>query len=592
MELEPISEKIPIDIVILRGKSTQDKMTTHVSFTQAINNATGLFVAESFVEVKENIPDTSISIFSDDPYCLYVNNKLVKKQGGKGLENWVDPSWGTPRCYQQDAIDGVEGNVSFKSGWNRFLLFQQVSPNSSGITFVFPELADESLKFVKQTSSFGLPGWNLSGPLQLPFSNIAGSLSLNGLRQISYYKIQPFDIAVHLQAYHYEIEEDQEESVESIELENGQFVILQLEKYERGFLELTAIGCGGDTIDIIYGDYLVHDVLPSVNQGVRKIFSLTLPDREAKWQAVAPHGMEYVMILVRQAAGNVHIRNIGLRKTSFSMKDQNSFTCSDELLNQLWEYGVNTLNSTYDYVFLNSGENPEGQKLADTMIQSISSYFIYGTSKFSEKALREFAQAQFETGEIPAITPSDLNVRYFDFCLLWPIWLQQHVYYTGDQKILDDLLPTLEAVLSFFDGLSSVNSKLLDNDTLNSAGDLPYLIDYDQNLERKGISTALNALYCCSLLKAEWLFLLTENEEKAEECNKRASQIAMQLRELTWDEEKGLFADCWYDGKASSVHSMQTNIFALFAGIPAEKQSSRMLENLLIEYAPLPRNNH
>ena len=373
--------------------------------------------------------------------------------------------------------------------------------------------------------------------------------------------------------------------MDSIELESGEYAIFQLEKYERGFLELTVIGCSKDIIDVVYGDYLTENTLPPICGGVRKVFSLTLPDREAHWLAVTPHGMEYVMIIVRQASGSVHIRNLGLRKTSFSMKDQNSFTCSDELMNQMWEYGVNTLNSTYDYMFLSSGENPEGQKLADAMIQGITSYFVYGTPKLSDKALREFAQAQFETGEIPAVAPSDLNVRYFDFTLLWPIWLHHHVYYTGDRVILNDLLPNLEQVLAFFEGISSPDTNLI-GDPDSSENEIPYLIDYGNDLERKGISTALNALYCCSLLKAEWLFLLIGEQNKANNCNKRASRIAMQLRRLTWVEEKGLFADCWHKGKPSSVYSIQTNVLALYAGLIEEKNSKKIIENFLFEYAP------
>ena len=583
-ELEPVSEKLPVDILILRGNAVQDKMTTHVNIRRAVKHADGLFVAESYVQAGEDIKETSIRIFSDDPYYLFVNNQLVKRQGGKNVENWTDPTWSVPRCYQQDKLVEHNGKVSFKSGWNRVLLFQQISTNSAGTTFIFPDIKEGELKFVKQTTSFGLPGWNITGPLELPFSNVTGSISLAGLPQHTYYGLQPCDSAAHLLSYRFDLENTYDESVDAIELENGQYAIFQIENYERGFLELTVIGCSKDTIDIVYGDYLTTNALPPICSGIRKVFTLTLPDREANWLAVTPHGMEYVMVMVRHASGSVHIRNLGLRKTSLSMKDQNSFTCSDELMNQMWEYGVNTLNSTYDYMFLTSGENPEGQKLADSMIQGITSYFVYGTSRLSEKALREFSQAQFETGEIPAVAPSDLSVRYYDFTMLWPIWLHHHVYYTGDRDILKDLLPNLERVLSFFESISSPSTGLIEDKRQGDSA--PYLIDYDKSLEKKGISTALNALYCCSLLKAEWLFSLIGEKDKANECNMRASRIAAKLRELSWVEDKGLFADCWYEGEVSSVCSMQTNVLALYAGIAEEEQSKRVLDNLLIDYAP------
>ena len=145
------------------------------------------------------------------------------------------------------------------------------------------------------------------------------------------------------------------------------------------------------------------------------------------------------------------------------------------------------------------------------------------------------------------------------------VWLQQHVFLTGDHQIIKDLLPNLEKLLAFFEGIASPYSNLLGSQ--DSAENNACFIDYDTNLQRHGISTALNALYCYSLLKSEWLFSLVEEKEKASSCNKRASRIAMQIRELTWNEEKGLFADCWYQGKASEACSIHTNVLVLYAGI-------------------------
>ena len=153
-EFEPVSEKLPVDILILRGNTRQDKMTTHVNFNRAIKNANGLYVAESFVEVQEDIEDTPIRIFSDDPYYFFVNNQLLKKQGQSNLKNWTDPSWNIPRCYQQDKLVKYEGKVSFKAGWNRVLLFQQINANSSGTTFLFPPYSREWTEICQANITF------------------------------------------------------------------------------------------------------------------------------------------------------------------------------------------------------------------------------------------------------------------------------------------------------------------------------------------------------------------------------------------------------------------------------------------------------
>ncbi len=584
INVEPISEKIPFDNLIFTGAAVQDKVTTHVYIPGAMKNAQGLYVAETFVQEPEDVADLNFYLFSDDPYSLFVNNKLVKSQGVERHLDWTDPDWNAPRCYKQSVDGTVDGKMSLNAGWNRIVLYQVVGPNSCGATFTFPDLHEGELKFVKNMSSFGLPGWNVAGPLDFPLYAASGSINLSGMPQSTYYAIHPCDEAAHLLSYSYEAGEQFEEPLDFVELKTGQYALIEIESYQRGCVEMSIAGSSGDTVDFVYGEHLQGNVLSPYDQGVRRIFPLILDDGEHRWQAVAPQGMNYLMIVVRHASDRVIFQDIGIRVSLTTLKDQNSFSCSDELMNQIWDSGVATMNATYDHVFLNAGGAVHGQILGSAMIQGITSFFIYGHGKHSEKALREFAEAQYDTGEIPGIAPGDIQVRYYDYSMLWPIWLQQHVLNTGNVQLAHTLLPNLDRLLSFLDGLTANEFNVIGN--LEPPYAVPCLIDFDQTIERRGISTGLNALYCLSLLKCEWLYAVTGNEEKSVECNRKAAGIAEQIRQLTWNEEKGLFADCWYGGHQSANLSLQSNVLALYAGIAEPDNYERIFNTMFFDYAP------
>ncbi len=584
LNLDPVSEKILFDNLIFVGKATHEKATTHVFIPGVIKNAKGLYVSETFVEGSEPLPETPFYIFSDDPYCLFVNNELVKKQGDMGNPDWQDPAWNCPKCYQEGGTTFVEGSMTLKEGWNRILLYQQIGSNSAGITIVFPDVSEGEFKFVKNMSAFGLPGWNFAGPLDIPFSRAAGTLSLEGLSQSSYYAIHPCDEAAHLLTYDYEAGELFEEPLEFIEMSQGEYAVVEINRFQRGCLEFSITGSGGDKVHIVYGETLQGNIVIPHNRGIRRIYSLTLADGTLNWQAISPQGMKYVMIVVAHAAAKVTLEDIGIRRLTFNLNDQNSFSCSDELMNEIWEIGLDTLSATYDYQFLSSAGCLETQLLGDAMIQGIASLMIYGDRRLSEKALRDFADAQYETGEIPSVVPSDLSVRYHDFGLLWPIWLQAHVLYTGDKQFLTAMIPHLQRLLGFFNGISLPETGAIGN--LEEPYEVPSLIDYDLTIEQKGIPTALNALYCLSLTKAEWIFSLVEHKDEAAECKELAAKIAGALRELTWDNKKGLFADCWYDGKRSEVYSMQTNVLAAYAGIVDADGCNAIFDKIFFDYAP------
>ncbi len=583
--VEKISEKVPFDILLYQGQTKLDKAIFQIFFPPAFkNNCTGLFVAETFVNFQEPSRDFLFYLISDDPYYLFINNTLVKKQGGGTVSAWSDPMLNPPHCYQQDEMAPMEGRFPLTEGWNRILIYQYVDLNSSSMTLIFPELEEREIKFVKTQSAFGLPGWNFAGPLTMPFNHASGSLSMTNLPQSTFHAIHPHDISAYLLAYTYEDNPILNLPQDSVELKSGEYAIFEIEKYTRGCVDMILNGRNGDTVDLVYGGYLKGNVLLPLDRGVRRLYSITLNDGVNHWQAVTPHGMKYVMIVVRNAAGVVSIEDIGIRKINYIYKDQNIFVCSDELLNQVWERGVITLNATCDHIFLSSSGNDGGQLLADAMIQSLTSFYIMGNHTMGEKALREFANAQYETGEIPAVAPSDLYLRYLDYTMLWPVWLYHHVLYTGNHQIVKEFMPNLERLIAFLEASANPQSKLLENLLP------PYhnycLIDYDRFIDRRGISTGLNAIYCYSLAKTEALFSMAGNTELSQKCAKLAGEIAVNIRNLTWNKDKGLFADSWLNDKLSDSCSLQTNILLLNSNIALPEQFEAVFNHFFLDYAP------
>lgn len=565
------------------GSAAQVAATTHISFPSAIRGASGLYAAETYIHVQEDM-NVRFLLFCDDPYYLIVDGNIIKVQGFREPGNWTDCRWGQPRNYLQDQFAELSATIPLTKGSTHMQILQLVGDNSSGASFVFPDTERESMRFLRGDDDFSFDGWNILGKLRLPFSHVSPSLDLSHLPKSSYYGHGPCDAAAHLMAYSFTAKEVWEDPLEALDLQQGDYAVLELEKYVRGCPEFAVQGTPGDVIDILHGEFLNgHFILPYAHDS-RRVYTLVLGEEATRWQAHTPQGIKYLMIHVRQARESVQFQNISIRRNSIEHRNASSFTCSDELYNQIWEVGVNTLESTHDNIFLNSGCSTEGQLMADAMIQSLASIFVFGSYDYSERALREFAAAQYETGEIPAIAPSDYTVRLFDFGLLYPAWLHKHVLHSGNLKLLDDLIPHLQGLLSFYKSITTEDGLLLGN--LEPPYDLPVLIDYSDSCDRKGVSTALNALYYNFLVKCEWLFERAGLHDEAQACLKHAASLVKAIRTLTWDSSEGLFADAWYDGKQIESYSMQANILALYAGLPQEKYIDKMHEKLFLEYAP------
>ena len=588
-DFDPFTENVLFDKVVVQGMLASTKATVNLTFTRVFKDARGVYAGETYVRAKEDRDDIEFKLFCDDPYCFIVNEEVIKMQGVGEAVNWADSAWDTPRCYLQSQITEVGGALTLREGWNHIIFVQQVEPGSNGATFVFSDLNADTIKFVRSMDSFSLPGWNVYGPLPGALATMRAPLHFGGFKSVPYFNFDPCDIAGHFQTYTADVISTDETPSCDITLEQDQYVVLEAHRYVRGAPEMTFSGAAGDIIDVFFGDYITDNVVNPHDEGYRRVYTVVLDDITIQWSGFATHGMKYVMLHVRKAVGEVLIESIGIRKLTFSFKNPGGFNCSDELLNKIWLNGAYTLEVTYDYAFMNSSAQLESQLLSDAMIQSVSAFFLMGNYGLSEKALREFSWSQFPTGEIPAATLSDFFVRWHDHALLWPVWLQKHIIYSGNTDIAHELSPSLEKLLSFFESMADKERFVLGNGEADDSND--YLIDYDSNLDRRGISTSLNALYCHCLLQSEWIFSLIDQKDKAKICHERAAIVAEAIRELTWDEERSLFADSWYDGKPSESFSLQTNILAIYAGLAKPEQHDLIFKNSLLEDAPYLKLN-
>ncbi len=584
-DTERVSEAYSFLNLVIHGTAERNRATSNVSYPRAPVSP-GVYAAETYIHSGQDAEGLAFQMLTDDPCCLYVNHKLVFSQGVREMQNFIDPDWNAPRCYAQEELADISGRMDIKKGTNHVTIVQQVGTNSSGATLIFPEVEEGGFKFARGKDAISMPGWTITGPLNLPFSHVSDPLNLGFKPSEAYFNKESLDVAAGLIAHTFTVAESEPEGIpiDEVELEQGQYMVLELERYVRGCPQIELEGSAGDLIDVVYGDSLDGDLVNPIKEGVRKVYTITLSDTASTWQAVAPHGMRYLMVFCRHCSHSVTMRDVCVRRQVANHRDPASFVCSDELFNQIWEVGLNTLEATHDSVFLNAGGHQECQFLTDAMLQSFASFHLFGSYEYSEKALREFAAAQYENGEMPALVPGDFAIKLLDSMMLWPVWLQRHVEHSGDMDLLKEMLPHLERLLIYLEAEAGEESVLLGNRT--PPYDNPCIVDYDGLLDRRGISTALNALYVLCLLRSEWLFRLAKHNDFAKYCNRLAAEIVKEIRDLTWNEEKGLFADGWYDKKMSEHCSMQANVLALMCGMVQEDEFDKIFNALFVEYAP------
>jgi hypothetical protein len=90
-----------------------------------------------------------------------------------------------------------------------------------------------------------------------------------------------------------------------------------------------------------------------------------------------------------------------------------------------------------------------GHYVADARIQALFDLATTGVPTTSRRSVLAFASAQDDDGMIPALSPSGTRHRIPDFSLQWPTFVEEHVRFTGDRPLLDEVYPAVVRCLDW-----------------------------------------------------------------------------------------------------------------------------------------------
>ncbi|OGV48093.1 MAG: hypothetical protein A2X49_12840 [Lentisphaerae bacterium GWF2_52_8] len=566
-----ICETLPGGNPVARGIFAKACASSHVSFSGISTGQTGVYAAECHLryEKPESLP---LEIASDDSFRFYCNDVLVLEHGipdappyGAAMPEIAGqlylqtPSAKTPIVHS--AI------IQLRSGWNRLLMVQQSGENSMGFAIAFPTVKEENIKLMRESYAASSSGWKIAGPLRLPIPVSSGSLRLeNQPGAASYTPVAENlnDASFHLRNCHfYKVASSSTEEQDGDSLAAGEFLLFDLGEMKYGFPSLLLQGHAKDIIDVTCAITLDGVRPPAIDHSGRHSDTIALGTGEMKWLKFEPCAARYIMVSARKAFGKLLVRSMDFQEFFEEKKDFCSFSCSSKEFNNIWNLGRSSLRCSNVHVFMNSPSGSRSQDIVSAMLESDASFFTFGDTNSSKKALREFAAAQLENGLLPSSTPSGFWFARADHSLLWPVWIARYYQYSGDTEFLEELRPTLDRLLDFFNTMSKNGDGLL-RDT--SKHGLPAFIE-DEKLSKSGVLTALNSLYCRALLSSADLYETLARDETAASLRAKAAAIIQKLRSLTWLPERGLFADSHNGSSPSESCSALTNILALYSGV-------------------------
>lgn len=287
-------------------------------------------------------------------------------------------------------------------------------------------------------------------------------------------------------------------------------------------------------------------------------------------------GLGFRYLSIRSSA-EAAIRFVGAREVHYPRQSAGHFECDDKVVNEIWQAGVRTLDLCSTDAFIDCPGREQRAWLGDAWLTSLISLVSNADTRLVKRTLRLHAEGQRPDGLFSAAAAGDISLRPStipDFSLHWIRGLARTWQYTGDEELVDELLPHVPRVIDFFENFRA------EDDLLTIVPGWVF-IDWAQT-ERGPKMAALDALYILAL--EDFASLAAARGQKR--WAGRARVLARRSRRafsLYWDARRRVFVDALFEDRAGRRVSQQTNSLAIVARCAPKSRWRGILDFILDE---------
>ncbi len=544
---EEISDIRPL----FKGKLSPNLDHTHVVFDK-IFSKDGIYAAKTFFYSEKEM-EISVRFFCDDYYKFFCNNLCVSS---------ILPYGEKPG--KTHNLDQTVHKIPVKEGWNSLLVIQECHAYSMGFMLQYVDTGGKTIVLHQDTMEDSVSNWSVVGPLKLPLKEATPSLKFEWLKVSSFPPMPPniIDVETFLNSHITRKVADLDDDY--FVLAQGEYAVLELDILQYGFPYVECYGSEGDILDVNIGISYDPEFGRPVSRSGRGTHTIYLEGETCEWLKFSPVETKFITLVARNAKNGIKIHRVSFYNFYRPQRNETSFFCSDEELNRLWQIGVNIQRTTARRVMMDTPGSRQQTYLIDAYMQSVCAASVFGDYDLSEKTIREFADSQYENGDIPALAQGHDNISQVDHLFLLPAWLIWHYKSTGDKNLLHDMLPHLDLLFEYYVSLRNEKTLLLENlpPELCAVSHLSH-----RALKSGGISTALNALYCRFLLSSREINELAQRDDVAYRCMEEAAMVGNNLMSIAYDKDNKLFHDYVIDGEKSQECGVFTNFIAMYSGL-------------------------
>lgn len=244
------------------------------------------------------------------------------------------------------------------------------------------------------------------------------------------------------------------------------------------------------------------------------------------------------------------------------------FSCSDELINKIWDVSAYTMHLTSREFFIDGIKRDRWLWSGDAYQSYLMNYYLFFDTPSVKRTMLNLRGKDPVTSHINTI---------MDYTFYWFIAIYDYLQYVGDQGFVFQFYPRMLSLMEYC--LSRTN----DSGMMEGLdGDWVFLDWADFKMSKNGELSFEQLLFCRSLETMAICAEIVGDVDNKAKFESLAKDLKFKLFSVFWSVEHNAFVHNRENGKLSDQITPYTNMFAVLFGYLDNEKIKKVKENVLL----------
>lgn len=268
-----------------------------------------------------------------------------------------------------------------------------------------------------------------------------------------------------------------------------------------------------------------------------------------------------------EMAPSISIDSVSMLYEYFAITDKGSFSCSDTLINRIYDVAKYTLHLNTREFFIDGIKRDRWVWSGDAYQSYLMNYYLFFDSPTVERTLLALRGKDPVTSHINTI---------MDYTFYWFLGIYDYYLYTGDKTFINQFYPRMQSLMDYV-----LNRRNKDGLLEGLPGDWIF-IDWAAGLSKKGEVSFEQMLFARSLETMALCADLVNDNQGMQKYRQLAADIKQKLFSFYWNPAKHALVHNRINGQPTENVTRYANMFGIFFNYFTNQQKQDVKKYVLL----------